>query len=281
MRMKQDSSALSRRSTNRAGGLFLVMAAASAMLFAFGSRDSVLAAKPKAAAPPVTDRQPTTPAAGWTAANEFNIAGSYAEACTDPPLCPGIFGSDRPGAGCRKVMFFHVQSGTWHGTNLADLRAVVVAEAPDGRAVGAASRDAWSSSELWLPEQADSAKAEGLRRSLGLMLFGPGGPEFSRVDRVPLAAGLSNTRIFVEAVGRLRMNLVPAPSINGHRPPDLNNVGRAFRFLGPMMIFDADTLYCAPTGREATTATHRSALTAPFGWSSEAAYAGMAASDGR
>jgi hypothetical protein len=267
--MKQDSSAFSRRSTNGRSALPCLALGGCLLLSAV--------APASAATPPPPGRQPARPAAGFDTASEFSLGGSYAEACTDPPLCPGEFGSDRPGAGCRKVMVFQIGDGQWHGTNLGSLSVAVVAQAADGRTVRAGQGDAWPVRELWLPEDADSAQCEGLTRAMGLMLFGPGGPPFTKVERVPLATGFTAKRIFVEAVGKLRMILVPAPSINGTHPPEVSNVGRAFRFLGPMKLYDADTLYCAPDGLEPVAATGRSALAATFGWSSEAAYAPSAA----
>jgi len=268
-RMKQDTSAISRRSTNaRIGAVLLTFLAVAA------PQIRAAAAPPKAA--PARAGQPLGPAPGWNAGNEFSLSGTYAETCTDPPLCPGVFGSNRPGPGCRKVMVFQITGGQWHGTSLANLSVAVVAEAKEGETVMSGKSERWPLCELWLPESADSAQREGLTRVLGLMVLGPGGPDFTRVERVPLATGFTSKRIFVEAVERLRLVLVPAPSINGTHPPDLSNVGRSFRFLGPMLVYEADTLYVAPTDVPPTATTRRSALVASFGWSSEAAYVSAA-----
>jgi hypothetical protein len=169
-------------------------------------------------------------------------------------------------------MVFQVTGGQWHGTSLANLSAAVIVEATDGETVSARTRGGWRRCELWLPESADSAQCEGLTRAIGLTLLGPGGPPFTRVERVPLATGFTSRRIFVEALERLRLVLVPAPSINGTHPPALSNVGASFRFLGPMMVYAADTLFVAPQGADPTAAAARSALVATFSWSSEAAY---------
>ncbi|MDZ4803762.1 MAG: DUF1326 domain-containing protein [Candidatus Eisenbacteria bacterium] len=263
--MKQDSSAISRRSMKR-HSFHLAAVPGLALLSLSGLAPGVLAAMDPA-------RQPTGPATGWAATQEFALNGNYVEACTDAPLCPGHFGSNRPGPGCQKVMVFQVTRGRWHSTDLSGLSVLVIAEAPAGETVFPGNCERWVRREVWLPEAADSAQAEGLTRAIGILVMGAGGPPFTRIERVPLATGITAGRIFVEAVERLRMILTPGRSINGIRPPDLNNLGHTFRFLGPLYVYDVDTLYCPSMVPDGPVADHKSGVTAMFSWSSEAAYA--------
>ena len=108
------------------------------------------------------------------------------------------------------------------------------------------------------------------------MVLGPGGPLFAQVERVPLAVGLTAKRIVVEVFERLRINLTPATSTNGIRPPDLNNLGLNSRFLGALYVYNVDSLYCASPTPGAQALENQSGLTAIFSWSSQAAYTAAA-----
>ncbi|TPW01611.1 MAG: hypothetical protein FD129_3331, partial [bacterium] len=141
-----------------------------------------------------------------------------------------------------------------------------------GETVHPGNAERWIRRELWLPEGADAAQADGLTKALGISVLGAGGPPFTHVERISLATGLTAKRIFVEAVDRLRLILTPATSSNGVHPPTLENLGRTFRFLGPLYIYDVDTLYCPALVPEGMTTGPKSGLTSIFGWSSETAY---------
>lgn len=267
--MKQDSSAISRRSMKRRSGHPAGAMGGVLLALVLGS--------PGLSAASGADRQPTGPAAKWTAGQEFALSGNYIEACTDASLCPAHFGANRPGPGCRKAMVFQVTQGRWHNTDLSGLSAAIIAEAPEGETVSPANMERWVRRELWLPDVADSAQADGLTRALGITVLGAGGPPFSHIERVPLATGLTAKRIFVEVVERLRIIMTPATSTNGIHPPDLNNLGLTFRFLGALYVYNVDTLYCASPTPAAPPLERQSGLTAIFSWSSEAAYAAAAA----
>jgi len=273
--MKQDSSVISRRSMKRPPGYLFQAVGGTLLALLLGS--SVVSAAPPAKGPAGTERQPTGPDAKWKVGQEFVLGGNYIEACTDAALCPAHFGANRPGPGCRKAMVFQVTQGRWHNTDLSGLSAAIIAEAPEGETVSPANVERWVRRELWLPEAADSAQADGLTRALGLSVLGAGGPPFSHVERVPLATAVTAKRIFVEVVERLRILLTPATSTNGIHPPDLNNLGLTFRFLGALYVYNVDTLYCAAATPPPTPPDRQSGLTAIFSWSSEAAYAAAAA----
>jgi hypothetical protein len=230
---------------------------------------SLLAAEAAATPGP---RQASAPGTGWTAASEWTISGNYVEACTDAPLCPGLFGAANPGVVCRKVLVFQVTRGRWRNVSLNGLNAVVVIDGAPGRPITPATRGEWTRCELWLPEESDSAHAEGLTAALGGMILGAGGPGFTEVVRMPLAVGIAERRVVAESVDRLSMHLRPAASTLGARPPTVEYLGHAFRFLTPLYVYDTDTLFVAPSGAEPTRAGARSGALANFSWSSEVAY---------
>jgi hypothetical protein len=217
-------------------------------------------------------RQASAPGDGWTAASEWQLSGNYVEACTDAPLCPGLFGAATPGAVCRKVLVFQVTRGRWRNVALNGLNAVVVVEGVPGRPVSPATRDEWTRCELWLPEDVDAAHAEALTAALGGMLLGAGGRGFTDIVRMPLAVGVADRRAVAESIDRLVLRLHPAESTHTVRPPTVEYLGHAFRFLTPLYVYDVDTLFVAPGGAAPTTTSGVSGAVANFSWSSEVTY---------
>lgn len=234
---------------------------------------SVTAGREKPAPPrPVTDdRLPSAPGAGWQVSTEWDLAGMYVEACTDPPLCPSLFGSPSPGPEHRKVIALDISRGRWQRTDLSGLKIAVVVTSPVDRPIEPRHRGAWTSCRLFVPEAADSQQIVGLTNAVGLLLRGPGGPRFDAVEKSPLVMGISDARIILDVPEQIALELRPADAIDTGAP-SLTNLGHAFRFLGPIYAYEADTLFCAPGGPEAWRGVHRSAAAASFAWNSAACY---------
>jgi hypothetical protein len=238
---------------------------------------AVQASKPAPPRRPDSDAaaRASQPSTGWHAGNEWILAGNYAETCSDPPLCPGLFGAASSSGTCRKLMVFQVTNGRYHRTNLAGLAAIVAAESPAGAPVMPGNRPDWKRCELYVSDQADSAQADALSRVLGAMLAGVDGPPFTSVTRTKVAVNFSAARVIGEAADLVKFYMHPVPSMNRIRPPDLNNVGTTFRFLGPLYVYEADTLHFG-AAEPPWSYEGRSAVVSQFTWNSEVANVGTA-----
>jgi hypothetical protein len=210
------------------------------------------------------------PTPTWTPLNEWTIAGAYAEACSDPPVCGSLFGVPPAEGRCRKVIALQIANGRYRNTDLGGLLAAVIIESPPGAQATQANRREWRRCDLLVPEQADSAQVAGLQATVGAMISGADGPPFTRVSRAPLAAGFSEQRILFEATGLLEMRLHPMKSFNGVRPPEIDNVAGPFPFIAIYYVYEPDTLFYAGAG-EPWAWSKRSGLAARFVWTSQAA----------
>ena len=208
---------------------------------------------------------------GWNAANEWALAGNYAETCSDPPLCPGLFGAASCGDACRKIMLFQVTNGRFRAQDLKGIAAVVAVEAPAGEPIVPGNRAAWRRCDLFITDQADSAQVRGMTTVLGAIISGVGGPPFSKVEVVPMGVGITANRVVVDVPDRLKVFLHPQESMNKVRPPNIENLGRTFRFLGPLWAYEADTLYFAGAD-PAWNYVQRSGVLTTFSWNSDVAY---------
>jgi hypothetical protein len=207
----------------------------------------------------------------FTPLNEWNVSGTYAEACTDPPICGAFFGSPPCSETCRKVMVFQVGRGRYRTTDISGLSAVVVVESPPGQATVSGNRRAWRKCDLYVSDRADSHQVKALESTVGTMISGVGGPPFDRVLAIPLAVGMTKERVIVESPDHLILHLKPAPSKNRFRPPEISNLTEPFPFLGPVQVFQADTLLCSASG-EPFSRRGGSALLTIFSWNSEVAH---------
>lgn len=220
---------------------------------------------------PIGRTLPAAPGTGWQVANEWDLAGTYVEACTDPLPCPSLFGQPSAGPEHRKIIALDITRGRWQRTDLTGLKVAVVVTAPAELPIEPRSRASWTSCRLFVPETADSMQVVGLANSVGLLLRGPGGPLFDTVEKSPLVMGITDSRIILDVPEQVGLDLRPADSID-RGAPSLTNLGHAFRFLGPIYVYDADTLYCAPGGRAPWGGRHRSGAASSFAWNSAACY---------
>jgi hypothetical protein len=251
-------------------GLFTAALVLSALagLSVTGSKPTPL---PRADSDTKPAGMPITPP-GVVVARDWILAGNYAESCSDPPLCPGIFGAASSGGTCRKVMVFHLTRGRWHATNLTGLSAVAILESPDGAPLAPGNRPEWRQCDLIVTDEADSAQTAGLAAMLDIMLSGLGGPGFDHVSHAPITVSFAPYRVIAEVPGTLRLHLHPGNSLNKLRPPDLNNLGGTFHFLGPLYIYEADSLSWSGTdAHPGWSYTGRSAAVSQFAWNSEVA----------
>lgn len=213
---------------------------------------------------------PRVPEPTWTPANEWTIGGIYVETCSDPPVCGAMFGAPPADGRCRKVIALQILNGRYRNTDLRGLCPVVIIESPPGAHAMQANRAEWRRCDLLIPEDADSAQAAGLSACLSSMISGPDAPPFSNVIRAPLHAGITQEKVFVEAVGLLEMRLHPQKSFNGIRPPEIQNVAGPFPFLAIYYVYEPDTLFYGGAG-EPWSWSKSSALTGQFVWTSQAA----------
>lgn len=88
--------------------------------------------------------------------SNWNIKGTYVEACDCEAVCPCIFWSPPTNGTCTAMVGWHIDQGSFDGTTLDGLNAALLAHSP-----GHMKDGNWKVA-LYVDERADEAQSEGL-----------------------------------------------------------------------------------------------------------------------
>ena len=88
--------------------------------------------------------------------SNWNIKGTYVEACDCEAVCPCIFWSPPTNGTCTVMVGWHIDQGSFDGTMLDGLNAALLAHSP-----GHMKDGNWKVA-LYVDERADEAQSEGL-----------------------------------------------------------------------------------------------------------------------
>jgi len=134
-------------------------------------------------------------------AANWNLEGTYLEACTCEAACPCIFGSDPSHGSCTFVVGWHLEDGRHGDVSLQGLNVALGGVSP-----GNMSDGNWKVA-LYIDEKADEAQTDALAR----IFSGQEGGFFGELVGafVSESLGMKKTAIEVEGTGRIRRLRIP------------------------------------------------------------------------
>ncbi|MBI1986871.1 MAG: DUF1326 domain-containing protein [Nitrospinae bacterium] len=154
----------------------------------------------------------------WAAAEEWSIAGHYAEACSCDAACPCVYGSPPTMGHCHEALAFDITKGKYGQTNLSGLKFVSTMEMGKGTWIA-----------YYLDEKSTPDQRQALESIFKKLLGGFAKEDLgAKAVRISMASEDKGKARAVAIPNVLKFRVEKPAGLDGESPVVIANPGRHF-----------------------------------------------------